>query len=1439
MEESVLSKSVKIQQQISGDTLPTARRNNRSLFDNDSANSSTELKPHPPPRESKDSLRSHGSTHKGIAAEDVGNAKESFFPPIQRLRDSVPDDSTLDSSVPRSTTESGERSISKQAANMMQQVSRILRKRSKSIAKAFCEYIEMYEPEGNPNPTSNTDLESSASSASVSPSPPPNPLDLEAELDLESTHPEPEETFLKMANWTKNEKFQFSNPTTKKRLRSEKERKRSSIQEEKAQLSRQRDSAMQRQMYENGISDTEDSHQISVTESILGQLSSHSDNRYNPRKHMKDDDLIESWLNAMVAVSGDKLIPVPKSSVDDRSHANYNLDQGLVALRLGREDLHRAGIHNDSINRLYRSLFVYSLGFHDTVMNLLKGAKNKNKLMGSLWKLFHFLLEESDPDIYQSAITEIESMNQVALNQLKSSFDHDQNEWKRKEADYKTEIDNLFKHIAGLRKELEYSEQRRLEVENDFQRATGFFLDADSKREQIQTQATSLEVFNRAFTKGLSDMQTEMIDMREEMSDKLKTIESLVNTLNHERTINQQLNDQLLKSRLTSEQLQHRAKEIQDELNLTLNAHESEMVAVNKRFEEEAQQREDIAAKWRESNADVQKLLQDLKAEKESHLETQQYLTQAQRQLQNYSQESAQKEQALRDTIDSDRKIMIRLEHDLSDCQRLFANEQELKNRVIADSKVLELEIAEAKNQISQFDLKAKELREECQRAEDALILERNAKRNVQQQLKDREVKIEDMTRQLHLVNANLEVREAEIKRLEEVKRSMDERFAECQSESRNIQRELNLKVQSLRSELLERDERITDYESRIEALSEQVSEDKELLAKAEKVADKKVADILKTLETREKEVVENRHNLLEVQQRTIKSYKDNSSLLTAFERVQMEKEEMLSRMKQNETKLFAYQVFIEGLDRDVETMFHGHQTLEASAENLNQVHVGVSSGTPLPPLPEDEPSTVKDIGSVVGSHAFSNINDFAKTSAYEVQTDASLQKMVQQLSQVTGRLDLFLKKNKGTILQLKSLEDVFAGMSHEFISTKKELKNTSSSHGELKRSMTQLSLEQDGLRSQLEAVTAELKKERLRCQSLEEQVQFSERRAFEANQMLQDVVEHNESSKKNPNLQRISHADVTIRELQVELEHSKEQTRKRDSEIAHLTETIRSVETEGRMGTSSVSEEPLEEQKRKQRQGNRKHRYVQTEVRGINESIQTDFASVGIDCASSDGTAGQVRSFCTCHDGSCGVELSPEEREAFENRLAAELAVDLSETENDSTNNKQSPRQSKAQTNFDFSSIGDVTKPLTASTKPKSRRERLRVFQMLAQEEADTYLDAEVAKITGHNISSRQQTMTYVSELQNYNKQLEKRLRKLKRILDTRKWNKSLCRDEQVQTDDYRIFRNMSGDLTYEPTPREHSSSRSPPSSSRDRFEGLTVHGRSPDVLSYAVQRL
>ena len=76
------------------------------------------------------------------------------------------------------------------------------------------------------------------------------------------------------------------------------------------------------------------------------------------------------------------------------------------------------GINNDLIDRLYRCLFVYSLGLFNVMKRAIKHCNKKHLLISRLWKVYIILLEYCSISDYQMMIAQVNKVHHEEVDQL-------------------------------------------------------------------------------------------------------------------------------------------------------------------------------------------------------------------------------------------------------------------------------------------------------------------------------------------------------------------------------------------------------------------------------------------------------------------------------------------------------------------------------------------------------------------------------------------------------------------------------------------------------------------------------------------------------------------------------------------------------------------------------------------------------------------------------------------------------------------------------------------------------------------------------------------------------------------------------------------------------------------------------------------------------------
>lgn len=117
---------------------------------------------------------------------------------------------------------------------------------------------------------------------------------------------------------------------------------------------------------------------LEINESFEQQRTNDSGLKINPK-------VIECWINETLSdaehldIPGVLLKPEHKNPI-----SRYGIDKLTLT---------NAGIPTAMVDRVFRALFVYSIGFFELMNKCLAHTKNKYKTITSIWKVYAILLE--------------------------------------------------------------------------------------------------------------------------------------------------------------------------------------------------------------------------------------------------------------------------------------------------------------------------------------------------------------------------------------------------------------------------------------------------------------------------------------------------------------------------------------------------------------------------------------------------------------------------------------------------------------------------------------------------------------------------------------------------------------------------------------------------------------------------------------------------------------------------------------------------------------------------------------------------------------------------------------------------------------------------------------------------------------------------------------
>jgi hypothetical protein len=124
--------------------------------------------------------------------------------------------------------------------------------------------------------------------------------------------------------------------------------------------------------------------------------------------------VLETWINETLQdaehldIPGVILKPEHKNPI-----SRYGIDRMAFS---------QSGIPNDLVDRVYRALFVYSVGFYELIKKCLQHTEKKYTLITNVWKVFAILLEYCCRTDYRMLISEISKEHKTELDKMEHEF---------------------------------------------------------------------------------------------------------------------------------------------------------------------------------------------------------------------------------------------------------------------------------------------------------------------------------------------------------------------------------------------------------------------------------------------------------------------------------------------------------------------------------------------------------------------------------------------------------------------------------------------------------------------------------------------------------------------------------------------------------------------------------------------------------------------------------------------------------------------------------------------------------------------------------------------------------------------------------------------------------------------------------------------------------
>ncbi|CAI2361027.1 unnamed protein product [Moneuplotes crassus] len=218
--------------------------------------------------------------------------------------------------------------------------------------------------------------------------------------------------------------------------------------------------------------------------------------------------VMEAWIEDTLTQAEHFEIP---SVITKPSHKKPITRYGIDRLTLSK-----AGISDETIDRIYRSLFVHSVGFHELIKTCLQHTKNRFEHITSIWKVYSVLLEYSCKSDYKMLVDQVSIQNEERMKQMETDHNNKLEEMKEDERILKDEMNVMQKYSTVLEREKLDEKNFRIKLEEEL------LQNSKNHEEEVQLRLK--------FESKLNNMHSIHRDLGTKYRRALLDIETLQNT---------------------------------------------------------------------------------------------------------------------------------------------------------------------------------------------------------------------------------------------------------------------------------------------------------------------------------------------------------------------------------------------------------------------------------------------------------------------------------------------------------------------------------------------------------------------------------------------------------------------------------------------------------------------------------------------------------------------------------------------------------------------------------------------------------------------------------------------------------------------------------------------------------------------------------------------
>ena len=174
--------------------------------------------------------------------------------------------------------------------------------------------------------------------------------------------------------------------------------------------------------------------------------------------------VLEAWINETLTDAYHLEIPGVLTQPEHKNPVHrYGID---------RQTLVDAGISSEEVDRIYRSLFVYSVGFFELLKKILATTSKNYQIITTIWKVFQVLLEYCCKTDYRILISEVTEQHHRKLAEIEKQFKEKIQQYRSTEKILNQNLETLHDYNDMLEKDRAKEKQLRLKLEEEYMQNT-------------------------------------------------------------------------------------------------------------------------------------------------------------------------------------------------------------------------------------------------------------------------------------------------------------------------------------------------------------------------------------------------------------------------------------------------------------------------------------------------------------------------------------------------------------------------------------------------------------------------------------------------------------------------------------------------------------------------------------------------------------------------------------------------------------------------------------------------------------------------------------------------------------------------------------------------------------------------------------------------------